>query len=165
MKNKIVKYIKEIVVFIIVMILFANLLSIYRSQELNKDPLGISTFKLLNNDSYAVPKDKPILIHFWATWCPTCRAEASNIQSISKRYSVITIAYKSGSDSEIEEYIMDKNFNFNVVNDYDGKIGEKFGVSIFPTTIIYDKNGNEAFSEVGYTSTIGLWLRMWWIGI
>ncbi|MBE0514471.1 hypothetical protein [Sulfurimonas sp.] len=44
-------------------------------------------------------------------------------------------------------------------------ITQRYGVSVFPTTIIYDKDGNEAFSEVGYTTTIGLWLRMWIAGL
>lgn len=164
MKKKIIHYFKEIVFFIIVMTIFANILSLYRSQDLNKDKLHITTFEFLNNTLYDLPKNEPILIHFWATWCPTCKAEASNIQTISKKYNVITIALKSGSDEEIEKYLKERNFDFKVVNDYNGSITEKFSVAIFPTTIIYDKSGNEIFSEVGYTSTFGLLLRMWWAG-
>ncbi|PNV82335.1 MAG: protein disulfide oxidoreductase [Sulfurimonas sp.] len=165
MKNKIIYYFKEIVLFIVVMTIFANILSLYRSQELNKDKLNISTFELLNSSFYTLPKNEPLLIHFWATWCPTCKAEASNIQTISQKYNVITVALKSGSDEELEEYLKNRNFNFKVVNDYDGSITQKFNVAIFPTTIIYDKKGNVIFSEVGYTSTFGLWLRMWWAGL
>lgn len=164
MKSKIIHYLKEIVFFIIIMTLFANILSLYRSQELNKNKLHITTFELLNSSLYDLPKNEPVLIHFWATWCPTCKAEASNIQTISKKYNVITIALKSGSNEEIDKYLKERNFDFKVVNDYNGSITEKFNVAIFPTTIIYDKSGNETFSEVGYTSTFGLWLRMWWIG-
>lgn len=165
MKNKIIYYFKEIVLFIVVMTIFANILSLYRSQELNKDKLNISTFELLNSSFYTLSKNEPLLIHFWATWCPTCKAEASNIQTISQKYNVITVALKSGSDEELEEYLKNRNFNFKVVNDYDGSITQKFNVAIFPTTIIYDKKGNVIFSEVGYTSTFGLWLRMWWAGL
>ncbi|MGE4420379.1 MAG: redoxin family protein [Sulfurimonas sp.] len=165
MKNKIIYYFKEIVLFIVVMTIFANILSLYRSQELNKDKLNISTFELLNSSFYTLSKNEPLLIHFWATWCPTCKAEASNIQTISQKYNVITVALKSGSDEELEEYLKNRNFNFKVVNDYDGSITQKFNVAIFPTTIIYDKKGNVIFSEVGYTSTFGLWIRMWWAGL
>lgn len=162
MKNKIIKYIKEILIFFILMTIFANILSLYRSNNLNKEALNISSVSLLHDSSYTLPKNEPILIHFWATWCPTCKAEAPNIQTISENYNVLTIALKSGSDTEIEEYLKSRGLNFKVVNDIDGAITEKFEISIFPTTIVYDKNGEVFFSDVGYTSTLGLWLRMWW---
>lgn len=164
-KSKIKKYIKEIVLFFIIMTLFANVISIYRSLDLNKDALSISSVTILNDIQYTIPKNKPVLIHFWATWCPTCKVEASNIQTISEHYEVLTIALKSGSDSEIEEYLRSNNLDYKVINDNDGLITSKFDVSIFPTTIIYDKNANVVFSDVGYTSTWGLWLRMWWASL
>ncbi|OHE00003.1 MAG: thioredoxin [Sulfurimonas sp. RIFCSPLOWO2_12_36_12] len=162
MRDKIVKYFKEILLFFLVMTIFANILSFYRSNNLNKEALNISTVNLLHDKSYVLPKNEPILIHFWASWCPTCKVEAPNIQKISKSYNVLTIALKSGSDAEIEEYLKSRDLNFKVVNDIDGAITDKFSVSIFPTTIIYDKDGEVVFSDVGYTSTLGLWLRMWW---
>jgi thiol-disulfide isomerase/thioredoxin len=161
-KSKIKKYLKEIILFFITMTLFANAISIYRSLDLNKDALSISSVTILNGIEYTIPKDKPVLIHFWATWCPTCKIEAANIQTISKHYEVITIAVKSGSDSEIAEYLRSNNLDYKVINDNDGLITSKFDVSIFPTTIIYDKNAKVVFSDVGYTSTWGLLLRMWW---
>ncbi len=44
-----------------------------------------------------IPNNKPILLHFWATWCPTCKFEAPNIEKVSKDYEVITIAVQSGT--------------------------------------------------------------------
>lgn len=164
MKNRVIKYIKEILIFILVMTIFANMLSLYRSNELNKEALNISSVTLLNNEHLTLPKNEPILVHFWATWCPTCKIEAPNIQTISKHYNVLTIAIKSGSDSDIGEYLRERGLNFNVVNDIDGKIAEKFGISIFPTTIIYDKDGKVFFSDVGYTTTLALLFRMFLAG-
>ena len=164
MKDKTVKYIKEILLFVLVMTIFANALSLYRSNYLNKEALNISSVALLNNSSYVLPKNEPILIHFWATWCPTCKAEAPNIQTISKNYNVLTIAVNSGTDSEIEEYLKSRNLNFRVLNDTEGRMANKVGVSVFPTTIIYDKDGEVFFSDVGYTTTLGLWLRMFLAG-
>lgn len=165
MKKKIIKYFKEITLFFLMMIVFANILSLYRSNELNKEALNISNATLLNNNLYTIPKDKALLVHFWATWCPICKAEAPNIQTISEKYSVLTIAYKSGDDEEIKEYLKKYNLSFNVANDYNGSITKNFGVSIFPTTIIYDKKGDVIYSDVGYTSTLGLWFRMWWASL
>jgi len=154
MKEKLKHYAKEIIVFIIVMTVFANVISLYKSTDLNRESLKETSFKLVDN--------KPILIHFWATWCPTCSLESSNIQKISEQYEVITIAVKSDS-KEIKKYMKDNNLNFKVVNDKSGEIAREFKISAYPTTFIYDKNRELVFSEVGYTSTIGLWLRMFWV--
>ena len=160
MKDKIKKYFKETVIFVVMLTIAMNALSYYRALDLNKENLNIESFKLLNNTEYSIPKNKPIIVHFWATWCPTCKFEASNIEKISKDYEVITIAVQSGSIKEIQEYLDENNLTFKVVNDEDGFYSRKFNIKVFPTTLIYDKERNQKFSEVGYTTTAGLYSRM-----
>lgn len=163
MKDKIKKYLKEILIFIVMLTIAMNAISYYNSLDLNKEKLDIKSFKLLDNSTYTVQSDKPIIIHFWATWCPTCKLEASNIEKISKDYEVITIAVQSGTKEEIESYLKENKLSFKVVNDEDGEFSQKFNIKAFPTTFIYDKNKNLKFSEVGYTSTAGLYFRMMFI--
>ena len=160
MKEKIKKNIKEGIVFIVLLTVMANAISYYRSLDLNKENLDINSFQLLNDTTYSVPKDKPILVHFWATWCPTCKFEAPNIEKISKDYEVITIAVQSGSKKEVQNYLNKHNLSFNVVNDEDGFFSNKFNIKAFPTTFIYDKQKNLKFTQVGYTTTVGLYSRM-----
>jgi thiol-disulfide isomerase/thioredoxin len=156
MKIKLKHYIKETIIFFIVMIVSANMLSYYKSRDLPKQPLEIN---------YTFKKDKPILIHFWATWCPTCKLEASNIQIMSKKYDVLTIAVNSGTNKEIQDYMKKRGLNFSFINDKAGYFAKKFHISAYPTTFIYNKDKKLMFSEVGYTSTIGLYLRMWWASL
>ncbi|MBU1928171.1 redoxin domain-containing protein [bacterium] len=164
MNKKIVHYTKEIIFFVITITVLANIVSFYKSGDLNKSPLNIVNITLLDKQAYILQKNKPILIHFWASWCPTCKLEASNIQKLSEHFEVLTIAVKSGTDAEIKKYLDENNFDFNVLNDNSGFISSEFNIAAFPTTFIYDKEKNLAFSEVGYTSTFGLWLRMLWAG-
>ncbi|WP_418640559.1 redoxin domain-containing protein [Sulfurimonas sp. ST-27] len=162
MLKKMKHYLKEIIFFVITMTLFANALSLYRSQDLSQSPLTVDSFKLINNQEYQVVKNKPVLVHFWASWCPTCKLEASNIEFLSHYFEVITIAVKSGSDEKLQKYLDENNYTFKVVNDKNGKLSSIFHISGFPTTFIYDKHKKLVFSEVGYTSTPGLYLRMLW---
>lgn len=162
MNPKVKKYAKEIAKTLIILTIILNVVSYFKSQDLNKEQLNIQTFKLLDNSTYTVPNDKPILVHFWATWCPTCKIEAGNIERVSKDYEVITIASQSGSKEEIQKYLEKNNLTFKVVNDLDGEFASQFNISAYPTTFIYNKDKNMTFSEVGYTSTFGLFTRMWW---
>ena len=164
-KSKIKRSIKEIIYFIITLTIIANVMSIYKSQSLSNAPLDIHTFKLINNTMYSTKQDKPILIHFWAKWCPTCKLEASNINLLSKYYQIITVVVKSGNDDVIKKYLDEHNYTYKVVNDKDSTLSRKFQITGFPTTFIYDKNKNLVFKEVGYTSSLGLWFRLWWASL
>lgn len=163
MKKKIFYYLKEVIFVIVFMSVIANILSIYKSQNLNKEILSINSFKVINNTDYNVENSKPLVIHFWASWCPICKFEAANIEYLSKYYNVVTIAVDSGSDYDLSKYLQEKDLNLLVVNDKNKVFSKQFNIQAYPTTLIYDKNKNLIFSEVGYTSTIGLFLRMWWI--
>jgi len=162
MKSKLKHYAKEILLFIFIMSIFANVISFYKSSDLNADALKLDRVTLLNTQTYSFNHEKPVLIHFWATWCPTCKVEASNIEFVSKYYEVVTIAVNSGNRDKIIDYLLENDFRFNVLNDTNSSYAKEFNVVAFPTTFIYDKNRDLVFSEVGYTSTIGLMLRMWW---
>ena len=138
--------------------------------------MGISLFILLNILSYIrAPKhstnllpylgvelveDKPLVVHFWATWCPTCNLENSTIEKLSKEYNVITVAVSSGTDEQIKEYMKENNFTFKVINDDTSTLANIFQVEAFPTTFIYNKNHELRFTEVGFTSYVGFKARL-----
>ena len=101
-----------------------------------------------------------MVVHFWAIWCPTCKLEAANIESISKNHEVITIAVGSGDNEKINAYMKNKGLSFKVINDNDGTWAKKFKVEAYPTTFIYDSKGKLRFTDVGYTTTAGLLARL-----
>ena len=162
MKKKLLHYAKEILTFIVVLTILSNVISLYKSSDLSKDTLSIKTLELINNKEFNLKTNKPILIHFWATWCPTCKLESDNIQTLSEHFEVLSIAVKSGSKNDLKIYMKEHNLNYRVYNDENAQIASKFNISVYPTTFIYNGEKKLVFSEVGYTSTFGLWLRMWW---
>ncbi|WP_457746031.1 protein disulfide oxidoreductase [Sulfurimonas sp.] len=165
MKEKIKHYAKELFFFIVTITIVANAMSLYKARSLSNAPLTIQTFKLIDNSKLTLQSNKPVLIHFWGSWCPTCKLEASNINFLSRYYQVVTIAVKSGTDYEIKQYLDEHNYHFKVVNDENGSLSRKFNISAFPTSFIYDGNTKLVFKEVGYTSTLGLYLRMLWASL
>ena len=61
---------------------------------------------LLNGTPYQLPTHppRPLLVHFWATWCPICRTEQGSIDAIAHdRSDTITIAMQSGSDAKVTQ--------------------------------------------------------------
>ena len=157
---KIKSFSKEILIGIVFLFIISNLLSYLRQPELKSEKLSLYNARLIDNSVFEIKKDKPILIHFWATWCGACKMEAPNIDVVSKEYEVLTFVVKSGENHQIQSY-MDKNqFTYHVVNDKDGRIAREFNIKAFPTTFIYNAKKELKFTEVGYTSTFGLFGRL-----
>jgi len=110
--------------------------------------------------------DRAVLIHFWATWCPVCNLENDNIQTISKDYKVLNIAIQSGSDLEIQAHAEENNMRLdNIINDQSGSISRLFGVKGTPSSFFINTKGKIQFTEVGYVTTLGYRLRLWWASL
>lgn len=152
--------IKELLIGITAVFIFINIISYIRSPDLDSNTLPSLQFRLLDGTLYTQKAGKPLLIHFWGTWCPTCKLEAANIERISKKYEVLSIAVDSGTDQEVKAYMSARELHFPVVNDKENILSTQFKVEAFPTTFIYDGNGTLRFTEVGYTSTAGLYARL-----
>lgn len=157
MRLNVKKLLKEIVIFAVILFVISNVLSYLRSPELQSNDLPQIEEALIDGTFFKSREleGKPLVVHFWATWCPTCKAEASNIQTISEEYEVLSIAVNSGSDDALKKYMTENGYQFRVLNDTQGKWAGIFHVEAFPTTFIFDSKGKLSFTEVGYTTTLG----------
>jgi thiol-disulfide isomerase/thioredoxin len=105
---------------------------------------------------------KAVLVHFWATWCPICRAEQDAIAGIAHDHpDTITVAMQSGSTEQVMHHMREQGIAFPVINDRDGELSGRWGVHAVPASFIVAPDGRIRFVEVGYTSGIGLRLRLW----
>jgi len=104
---------------------------------------------------------KPLLIHFWATWCGICRFEQDSIDAIAKDHTVITIASHSGGITDVSNYVKENGINSPVIVDEEGAWATLYGVKGFPTSFIVDADGDIYDVEVGYSSEYGLRARLW----
>ncbi|MDD4929337.1 MAG: protein disulfide oxidoreductase [Gallionella sp.] len=108
----------------------------------------------------------PVLVHFWASWCPVCRAEQGSIADIAHDDpNVVTIAMQSGKAEEVARHMREQGIDFPVLNDPDGSIARAWGVHAVPASFILSPDGRIRFVEVGYTTKIGLQVRTWLAGI
>ncbi|MDP2804827.1 MAG: protein disulfide oxidoreductase [Gallionellaceae bacterium] len=108
-------------------------------------------------------KGQPTLVHFWATWCPVCRAEQSTIQAFAKDYpNTVTVVMQSGDNAAVSKFMQEQGLSFAAINDPSGEMSASWGVHAVPASFIVDGSGQIRFVEIGYTTGIGLRLRRWW---
>ncbi len=102
------------------------------------------------------------LVVFWATWCPVCRAEEGNIESVARDWPVVSVAMQSGDREEVAKYLAARGLKVPAVEDDDGDISIAWRVKAVPAHFILDPAGNIRFRVVGYATELGLRLRLWW---
>ncbi len=99
-------------------------------------------------------KGKTILLNFWATWCPPCRAELPDIQKIYEEYStegeealiVLGVAGpgmgEEKSQEEIAAFLEENGYTYPVLMDETWELFQEYGIYAFPTTFMINREGN-----------------------
>lgn len=100
------------------------------------------------------------LIYFWGTWCPVCRVTSPMVNEVAKHAKVISIAVASGSDAEINQFMAENDYQFDVISDSD-KLHPTWGATVFPAIYIVDAQGQIRFKTSGATSSWGMKLRLY----
>lgn len=144
--------------------------AVHAWQTRNVTSGGLPKLELRTLDGAAVklgePRERPLMLHFWATWCGVCTAESGNVSSVvDATHDVLTVATTSGNDAQLRRAMSDKGLQWPVVNDSSGDLAQAFGVSAFPTTLYVSRDGQIRATEVGYTTTLGMRVRLWWAGL
>lgn len=121
--------------------------------------------RLLDGSSIALQdfRGRPVMLHFWASWCPVCKLEHDSIQQLSRDHAVITVAMNSGDAHTLNTFMKGEALSFPVLPDPEGQLARRYGVRGVPASFFIDEQGNIRFTEVGYTTETGMRLRMWWL--
>ena len=87
---------------------------------------------------------KVVLVNFWATWCPPCRKEMPDLETLYERFSSKGLVVLGISDEEaakVEPFIRERKVSFPVLLDPGRKANEMFVVEGIPKSFIYDREG------------------------
>ena len=96
---------------------------------------------------------QPVLLFFWATWCPHCANEVSSMQSVYREYKgkgLVILAVDVGeSVAKARSYRSARSLTFTMLNDSSQTVATKYRVTGFPTHFFIASNGQISSIVVG----------------
>jgi thiol-disulfide isomerase/thioredoxin len=107
---------------------------------------------------------QPVLLYFWAEWCPVCRTTAGTVTAVAEDWPVTTVAMQSGGAAEVAAHMAAHGYRWPTLVDARGEITRNYGFAGVPAFAVIDPAGDIRFVAMGWTSEIGLRLRLWWAG-
>ncbi len=100
-------------------------------------------------------KGKVVLLDFWATWCPPCRAALPHTQALAdsadaKAGNLEVLAVNMQEpEAEVRKFIEAEGYSFKVLMDPKSSISGQFSFSGIPTFVILDRAGKKVFQQTG----------------
>jgi peroxiredoxin len=152
--------IKELTAAAVVIALLATLGYVWLSGS-GVRPAPQATLTLLDGDKLELSalRGKPVLVTFWATTCPGCRAEVPHLIELYREFQprgfeIIAVAMAYDPPAQVLEFRNGKKLPYKVALDLDSKAALAFGdVRLTPTTFVISSDGRIVFEKVGEFDT------------
>lgn len=90
-------------------------------------------------------RGQAVLVNFWATWCPPCRAEMPEIQAAYQNHrgqNLTVLAINQAEDDQpVSQFAQQLHLTFPILLDRDGTIARQYQVQGLPASFFVDRDG------------------------
>ena len=106
-----------------------------------------------NPVSLAAFRGRTVLLDFWTTWCPPCRADGPALEKLNQKYGKKELAILGVSVDEdrriVEKFLKENRKTYPVVLTTENEMPRPYQIGIFPTYLVIDQVGNVASAAQG----------------
>ncbi|MCL6570717.1 MAG: TlpA family protein disulfide reductase [Bacillus sp. (in: Bacteria)] len=88
-------------------------------------------------------KGKKVMLNFWATWCPPCKAEMPEMEQFSKEANedIVVLAVNIDPQLDVQGFVDENKITFPILLDAEDIVNETYQVLSIPTTYFIDSQG------------------------
>ncbi len=89
-------------------------------------------------------RGKVVVVNFWATWCPPCRTEMPDLETLYKQFKdqgLVILAISDEDAGKVAPFIAEQKVTYPILLDPERKVNEIFQIEGIPKTFVYDRGG------------------------
>jgi thiol-disulfide isomerase/thioredoxin len=115
------------------------------------------TLQDLNGKSVSLSdyRGKVVVLEFWATWCPPCRAAIPGLETLYTKYKnqglvILAVSMDNSADWDfVKSFVKDYRMTYPVLKGTDA-VASQYRVRAIPLLLVLDKKGNIVKQHVGF---------------
>ncbi|SHM65824.1 peroxiredoxin family protein [Gracilibacillus kekensis] len=152
-----------IAILLIAMMAYAVIDFLIGNQESENEEVGLDIgnvapdFELqtLTGDTVLLSdfRGQPVMLNFWATWCPPCRAEMPDMQQFHENTDITILAINltttEATEKDVPDFVEEFGLEFAIPMDRENKVADLYQIRPIPTSYLIDRDGVIQFYTFG----------------
>jgi peroxiredoxin len=89
-------------------------------------------------------RGKVVVVNFWATWCPPCRKEMPDLETLYQQFKdqgLVILAISDEDAAKVGPFIAEQKVTYPILLDPGRRVNELFQIEGIPKTFVYDRSG------------------------